>query len=531
MWWLAQHGGVAVSDHVATHPHEIRGNLTFDGEDDRPYWAMRSLFRDLDGDFAHEVEIDGEEWHVQLSYDQSGVAPRPQDDVEKLYEYRLKAEGHGHRSISAKLQPRFETMHKFDTSADEVERDSTGARVEIQSVPDDLGPAVNWRINPAVNIEHDEVASLLPRLIKAVADSVGHRWSTLFFAGRPHRYSSVWEYERYVRLRRDAGRKLIDPSGTFSRIRELLADQKGTKMDISIDNTGKNRDTVGYNHQYRLNDYAASQLAPVGNQRGKQLKHYHPEFVNGDESDPLAHPKFGVLFKKSWSKSSVPWRELDDLARELEETLVNCLSWADLPVKAGSPTFVADDHFANVESDIEVAWHDDPTPRIESRQDSLFVQKLTELTDSGEAVVEQLVADGGEARYDDLANEADTSVSTLYRALETLDELVESDNGTVRFLSERIQQQFEGIFSRVKRTVSAAAEAAGRVLDMNPKRIEEQGSAFASWLNEYAVDVIEAGEQVKLKIGAMLSRFRFRSRRSGSVRSCSVRKRARMSVC
>lgn len=496
--------------HVETTPHELRANILFDGHDDRPYWAFRKLMSTLDGDFQHEVKVAGETWHVSLGFDVSGVAPRPEDSVAKLYEYTLSAQGDGHRSLSARLQPRFETMTKYSPSEERIERDEHGDRVEIQGVPDDLEEAVNWRINPAVNIEPDGIPSLLARLVKAVADAVGHRWDPAFFTEQPHRYSSIWEYERYVRIRRDAGHKLIDSSGTFSRIRELLADQEGTKMELSIDNTGKNTDIHGYNHQYRLNEQAANQLIPAGHQRGKQLKHYHPEYVNSDEENPLYHPKFGVLFKKSWSRSAVPWRELDELTHELEETLVNVLSWSGLPVKPGAPTFVGDDHFnGSAESERDIGWYDDPTPEIETRQDARFVQQFGELTDGDEALLRQLVADGGTAKYDELAVEADTSVSTLYRALEKLDGLIDSEHGTVSFISAYVRQQFEAVFDRVETAVSAGATAAARVLDMDPRRIEEQGAAFQRWLNEYAVDVVESdSEQVKLKIGTMLTRFK-----------------------
>lgn len=479
---------------------------------DRPYWAMRKLMSSLEGDFQHLVEIGGEEWDVSLGYDVSGIAPRPQDSVEKLYEYTISAQGNGERSITARLQPRFEpeNMTKYSPSTEEIVTDENGDRVQIQGIPKNLGRAVNWRVNPSVNIEPEDIPTLLSKIMKAVANAVGHRWDPQFFRGPVHSYSSIWEYERYVRLRRDSGSKLIRSDGAFNRIRELLVDQKGVKMDISIDNTGKNKEIVGYNQQYRLNRYSHSTLFPGGGRRrGIQLKHYHPEFIHSDEEDPLYHPKFGVLFKKKWNNGAISWSEHRDLAHELEETLVNVLSWSGLPVKPGSPTFVGDDHFNAHESDLDISWFDDPTPEIEARQDSLFVTKMRELTDSDQSILEQLVEDGGEADYQALADGAGTSVSTLYRALEKLDGLVDSDNGTVSFISAYVRQQFQSIFERVEESVSAAAEAAGRVLDMDPRRIEDAGSAWQRWLNTYAVDVVEESDhQVKLKINTILSRFR-----------------------
>lgn len=503
--------GYSIVSHVATHPHEVRANIMFGRHQDRPYWAFRKLMSSLEGDFQHTVEIDDEAWEVTLGYDVSGIAPRPQDSVQKLYEYTLSAQGDGRRKISARLQPRFEAenMTKYNPSGEEIVRDDEGDRAQIQGIPQDLGRAVNWRVNPAVNIEPDDIPRLLSKLVKAVANTTSHRWDPSFFSQGVHPYSSIWEYERYVRIRRDAASKLVRADGTFNRIRQLLADERGTKMNVSIDNTGKNQEIVGYNHQYRLNDTAASKLFPTGKQRGKQLKHYHPEYVNSDDEDPLYHPKFGVLFKRSWSDGALSWHDHQDMTHELEETLLNVLSWSDIPTRAGAPTFVPDDHFVNKKSELDISWFDDPTPTIESRQDSLFVTKFRELTDSDENLLQQLVADGGEADYSELADEADISISTLYRALEKLDGLLKSDNGTVSFISDYVRQQYEKIYEHVEETVSAAAEAAGRVLDMDPRRIEEQGAAWQRWLNTYAVDVRETDDnQLKLKVNTILSRFR-----------------------
>jgi hypothetical protein len=42
----------------------------------------------------------------------------------------------------------------------------------------------------------------------------------------------------------------------------------------------------GYNRQYRLDVSAANQLVPAGQQHGKQLKYYHPEYAHSEEENP-----------------------------------------------------------------------------------------------------------------------------------------------------------------------------------------------------------------------------------------------------
>ena len=84
-------------------------------------------------------------------------------------------------------------------------------------------------------------------------------------------------------------------------------------------------------------------------------------------------------------------------------------------MKPESPTFVGDYQFnGSAESERDIGWYDDPTPEIETRQDARVVQQFGELTNGDEALLRQLVGDDGTAKYDRLAVEADTSISTPY---------------------------------------------------------------------------------------------------------------------
>jgi hypothetical protein len=145
--------------HAKTTPHELRAKILFEGNDDRPYWAFRELMSNLDGDFQHAVDVAGQTWHVSLGCDVSGVVSRIDDSVAKLHEYTLSALGDGHRSLSARLQPRFEIMSKYKSCGERVKRAEHGDHVDIQGVPINLGAGGNWRVNPAVNIEPDRIPS------------------------------------------------------------------------------------------------------------------------------------------------------------------------------------------------------------------------------------------------------------------------------------------------------------------------------------------------------------------------------------
>lgn len=227
------------------------------------------------------MEIDGEHWEVSIGNQKSGLEPRPHDDVQSLYEYRVNAYGHGERKLPLLIQPRL---------AWKDER-------RPKSVPRDLGLATNVKLETAVNLEPEEIEQLIPQIMTLLAQYAGVSWNPDYFTETPHEYSTITQYERYYRVERGQARKIIRSDGIFHRIFHLLADYEGSKVVYSADNT----EIIGYNHQIRLDRSGAKELLE-GRQRGKQFKHYHPQHVRGSDSgDPLYHPKIGCLFKKKWN--------------------------------------------------------------------------------------------------------------------------------------------------------------------------------------------------------------------------------------
>jgi hypothetical protein len=478
------------ADHPATAPHELRGSVLYDQHGDSPYWALRELLQELDGgEDGIDVVVDQEQWEVSVGYQKSGLEPRPQDDVDSLYEYRINAYGNDQRKLPLLIQPR------LDWKGDN----------RPNSVPKDLGLATNVKIETAVNLEPEEIERLIPAIMRGVARHAGVDWNGEYFEGPPHRYSSITQYERYYRLERGQARKIVRTDGIFHRLFHLLAEREGSKVVYSADNT----EIVGYNHQVRLDKDAANRLLEDA-QRGKQFKHYHPKHVRGDDSgDPLYHPKLGCLFKKGWNaNNSVPWHEHPDLARELEENLVNLLHWANIPSRCG-PTFIADDHFDAEPSDREVAIFEDPTPEIERDQDSVLVSTMSRLTDRDLDVLEGVaLTDGGEAHVAELEQETGWATSTIYRALGTLDELLENENGNVSFISEKIQQRVREVVERTQEVVNAQARIVEDVLDVDPRDLERAGRAWQNWLHRYGAELIDHGRDTKIRVRTLMSRLK-----------------------
>ncbi len=165
-----------------------------------------------------------------------------------------------------------------------------------------------------------------------------------------------------------------------------------------------------------------------GHRYGKQVKHYHPKHVRDqDETDPLYHPKVGVLLKKQLTGHSFDWADRRAVRREIDEALINLLYWSDVPISADHTTYIPDDHFEARTAERTVGLKQDPTPEIEAKQETLLVTTLRDMCDSDEAVLESLVTDGGEQHPQELAENTGSSISTIYRALDRLRGIVRND--------------------------------------------------------------------------------------------------------
>ncbi len=210
--------------HVATAPHECAGNLIFVEHGLSPYWTLGKLLMDRFDGYSDEVEttIDGEQWTIELSYQQSGIAPRLKDDVvsNRLYEYRIGANGRGERKANFLIQPRFENMRHYETAD------------QISSPFDHVGEneGVNVRFSGS-NLEPDEYRRLLPRFVQELASAGGMPISLDHFADDVHEMSNITTYERYVRIRRSMSPKLVGRTGIMRRLFDLCATERGSKAE------------------------------------------------------------------------------------------------------------------------------------------------------------------------------------------------------------------------------------------------------------------------------------------------------------
>ncbi|USZ70525.1 hypothetical protein [Natronosalvus halobius] len=483
---------------IATAPHECEGNLIFTENGLSPYWILgRLLIQRFDGYSGEiETEVDGETWTINLKYQKSGIAPRLEDDVasSRLHEYRISGYGPGERKANFLIQPRFADMRHHETG----ERVST----PFDNIPEDEG--INVRFAGS-NLEPTEFRRLLPTFVQVLAQEGSLPINTDYFASRPHEMSNITTYERYVRLNRSWSSKVVGRAGIMQRLMHLCATEKGSKFEYRVDN----EDIVGYNHRVRLPTPDARRLIS-GHQYGKQIKHYHPKYVREkDETDPLYHPKVGVLLKKKLnSNRSFRWEDHRKLRREIDETLINTLSWSNVPVKPDHTTYVPDDHFDAVAADDPVELFADPTPELETEQNTMILQTFVGLRESDERVLQTLVTDGGEVHPNELADKTGRSISTIYRTLDRLRGILRNDNASVSFASQKFEQDITAIVDQVEFGIENAADRVSNLYNLETKGASS--NAWQKFCNKYGAALVEVAEggETTLRIDMVLSKLK-----------------------
>jgi len=433
------------------------------------------LINQWDGYHETETTIDGEQWSIRLNYHKSGVAPRDDDPVDgdRLYEYDISVDGDGERGGSYQLKPRFRPMRHYETGEE--------LSVPFYHVADE-GISVQFNCS---NIALDEVRDLFPKIVRALfnsgASDLNDRYLSVPAGG------TIQEVERYVRITRSNAQKIIKSGGIMERLAMLLSDVSGVSGVYKFDNS----EADGYIHQFRTGLNGAREIVDV-HEYGKQLKLYLPENPDSFDSDEaLYHHKLGSLFRKSIHGGSVRWSERDQLLEELDESLFNILSWSDIPTDSG-PGFVSDDHFSAEprDDDQDSTIYSDPTPRLEADQDALFLKTFEDLSGSRLDLVREVATDGG-SHVEEVADSIDVAVSTVYRALRDLPDLLESDDGVVRFRSAKLAEEIRGIVDRVESSLESGADRAAELIDHDIR--SDSTSIFERWLAAYGADFIAPG--------------------------------------
>lgn len=439
-------------------PHELSANLIFTAHGLSPYYALDATVKDAGGSDSAVVELDGERYDLTLYYQESGLEPWDSREfqIETVREFRIKFEAAndsvGERGGTFHVSPRWPDMESKGDGPN-------------PSTPDIIG--VNVRVDGS-NIPAGDYPELLRRGMDAFGIDAGY-----FAESKVHDYSNVFQYEKYVRISRDKSEQVIGRGGPLEQIFEHVeteADFRELRED--------DRELQGYHHRVKFDSEAADSLLS-GHTYGKKVKHYHPENPRDDASSPLYHPKVGVSLQSNLTVDTVRWADLDDLGTELDELLINLLSWAGLSTREGE-TYVSDAYFEATESPKDIRLVDNPLPEIKRKQETTVVDGLTanpDLNQSDRDVVE-LMADGGRRDVDDVATESDYSKRTVYRVVNRLDDILSKANGVVRFKSNFIGKTVRGTLSELRETLESVGESAG-----------DSVGAFRKWANAHGVEV------------------------------------------
>jgi hypothetical protein len=216
------------------------------------------------------------------------------------------------------------------------------------------------------------------------------------------------------------------------------------------------------------------------------------------------HPKLEVAYQTNATTETVRWSEVDDVERELNETLVNILEWSDLPTRGdtgngSSGVFFGDAYFdATTEVERNLRVTDCPLPEIENEQDRAVQRVWGKMLDSDRAIFETLVTDGGEMAPKEAANEAGVSYRTVRRFADRCEEVVEHAYGKLEFTSlyardevlERLHSAREEFEGAVEDAVMGAANAAdGR-----------ERSRWSEWKQKYNAQLREDADACRAEV-------------------------------
>ncbi|WP_408957257.1 DNA-binding protein [Natrinema sp. 74] len=483
---------------VETTPHEIEGRWKWPDWGRGPYDALSSVMLGppFEGYLEITTEIDGEPWHLEVSYSKSGFAPRLSDGInaERLYEWDIVGRGRGERKASYNIGPRFPNMRHWES----------GERLQLpweNQVGEVDGVDVEFHTS---NIEPERGLELLPEFFAAVFDHAGERVHPEYFRTEPHEASRMWAYERYVRIRREWAEKLSS-AGVLQKVAHYLSDLKGVKAELHIDN----REVINHQNRLFLDPSSAGELLP-GHTYGRKFEIYQlkdPDAVSKDH--PSYHPKVEVLVNKSMNDGEAwAWADRHEVTEQIEETVLNALHWEDIPLGPdGNGVYIADDHFDAVARDERVELYEDPTPRLEAKTDHLLMTTLRDMGETARDVTETVATDGG-ATVDGLADQLGKHPATIYRAINDLGEVLELDQGDVSFRARKYREELRSLVESAEYAIESYGDRMQHLMGLADHVAES--SPFQKWLAQNGAELSfdDQGEPRRMRIDTILSRLK-----------------------
>ena len=468
---------------IETAPHEFNAQLNFAGGLDG-YFALDKAVKSgggsVEADFSHAET----RWTVTLYYQDSNIV-HPGDHtpagtsmrLEELREFRLSVEAvensheAGEKGFNAHVRPRWDGMAVEDDYGNEHRLDvpfPEGVNVHVQGS----------------NIEFREYHQLLREASSAVGVSPRY-WDN------PHRSSSVQQAERYVRVHENRSGPVHARDGPLARLGHLLEHDRDGRREIEQADVAEDGENVpGYRHQTALDEQRVREVLP-NHDLPKRVKHYRArQSHNLDKDNPLRHPKVGAIYQSSlWrnpdSNHGVTPAELEQLTEELEEMLLTVLHEAGLDVTHSAP-FVSDDYFEATTSDRHRQVVELPLDDIEATQENVVIEHVAGgLSPVEWQSLETLVTDGGAVSPQDIAEDGGFHRESVYRALDSIEELVEREYGSVSLRSTHVGQLVHEAVRKAREGAREAVEAGAKAIEASERGLDEGTSALVAWASKH----------------------------------------------
>ncbi|MFC7128428.1 winged helix-turn-helix transcriptional regulator [Haloferax chudinovii] len=479
-------------------PHEFSAYLKWD-DSLSTYFGLVSLYKMHDfeeyGNLRAGIEFGGEEWNVEFSFKESGVAT-PEDDtdlgrwdwrLEKVPEFQVYVYPEAYPEYSEAVDDnRKRAYFKVSPRWPGIKSESGK---NISNPHNILGVDVETK---GSYFEFDQYPSVLYEALRELRerqDEFG--WNSFteidYQALAPedvHNSSNITDAELYVRAKRGETGRMYAFDGTLHRIALILGGERSGYSKTVRDD----RECEGWYHTSTVCAMRAAQVVG-GHELPKEIKHYHVKNPDAVAGTPLENPKIGVSYQNSLYDDTLRFKDVDRLHKELDEALLNVLDWSDLPVTPDHQKFVKDDYF-KVEGEARmVKVVDNPLPRIAEQQDD-EIRKFAVAGNMNETdldVVEELLTDGGDLSPAEIADKIGKATSTVYDSLERLGKLVLREYGHVELASKHIAEGIVEHIESARRTVEATLEEAADDI-IRADTYGDGNGPWERWLRNYVRD-------------------------------------------
>ena len=458
-----------------------------------PYDAVVSQFEPTIAEDVGDFVFDGELWEInpdKTKYWSGGIAA-PSRSYETFYEYQIAVraqDGLGERKATFQLRPSI-------PDARDANRD------RISSMPEDLPYGLRVQVSSS-NMEPDEVIPLLRQLAKELDIS-----SHYFHEDCVHDHSNAYQMEMYLRLDRGAGEQHVAGKGAVLDQLALFGSNHRGRGEYKWDN----EKIVGHRNAVAFDESTWKKLTQKRNGVGKLVKYYHPEFARSEgtssSDDPLTDPKLELQWSKEYSsRSSVPWEggdfDVDALRHELDESLVNVLLWAGLPTRADPRIYTADHYFEATESERDLDLVENRMPSVQDGEEEQAVAHFArgDATEGERSVLAALTDGGDGADVEALAESSGTSKSTVYRAVDKFEDLVEVANAKVSFEDEIIREKFQDLMATFEDVTDWVVGGVRQLASAETEMID-QDSPLARWARRHGISITESVDGMVVDLG------------------------------